>query len=90
MLRPTIRRGEAAAAPFLVSLTTKSTAGALMSRSDPTVVAAASNRDQFQRYDEADVLLPVGTRGTVGQRFVSVHRSARAAVAAEPDRPAGP
>ena len=69
MLRPTIRRGEAAAAPFLVSLTTKSTAGALMSRSDPTVVAAASNRDQFQLYDEADVLLPVGTRGTVGQRF---------------------
>ncbi len=35
-------------------------------------------------------LLAAGSVWTVGQRFVSVHRSARAAVAAEPDRPAGP
>jgi LysM repeat protein len=68
-LRPTVRRGEAAAAPFLVSLTAKSNAGSLMSRADPTVIAAASNRDQFLIYDEVDVLLPVGMRGTVGQRL---------------------
>lgn len=68
-LRPTVRRGEVAAAPFLVALTAKSNAGALMSRSDPTVVAAASNRDQFQIYDEVDVLLPTGMRGTVGQKY---------------------
>jgi len=68
-LRPTVRRGEAAAAPFLVSLTAKSNAGSLVSRADPTVIAAASNRDQFLIYDEVDVLLPVGMRATVGQRL---------------------
>lgn len=72
-LRPTIRRGEIAAAPFLVSLTAKSNAGALVSRADPTVVDAASGRDQFQLYDEVDVLLPVGVRGTVGQKY-GVHQ----------------
>ncbi|MES3032761.1 MAG: LysM domain-containing protein [Gemmatimonadota bacterium] len=68
-LRPTVRRGEANAAPFLVSLTAKQNSGALMSRADPTVVAAGSNRDQFQLYDDVDVLLPVGARGTVGQKL---------------------
>ena len=68
-LRPTVRRGEANAAPFLVSMAAKSNSGALMSRSDPTVVAAGSNRDQFQLFDDVDVLLPAGTRGTVGQKM---------------------
>jgi len=69
MLRPTVRRGEVAAAPFLTAITAKSNAGSLMSRADPTVLMAASGRDQFQLYDEVDVLLPVGARGTVGQRL---------------------
>ncbi len=68
-LRPTVRRGEVAAAPFLTAITTKSNAGSLVSRADPTVVSAANGRDQFQIYDEVSVLLPVGTRGAVGQRF---------------------
>jgi len=68
-LRPTVRRGEAAAAPFLVPLNAKSTGGELVSRADPTVVSAALARDQFQIYDEVNVLLPKGLRGTIGQRF---------------------
>ncbi len=68
-LRPTVRRGEAAAAPFLVALNAKSSGGHLVSRSDPTVVSAALTRDQFQIFDEVDVLLPTGVRGAVGQQF---------------------
>ena len=68
-LRPSVRRGEAAAAPFLVAMTARSDAGALVSRADPTIIAAASSRDQFLLFDEVDVLLPVGMRGTIGQRL---------------------
>jgi LysM repeat protein len=68
-LRPSVRRGEAAAAPFLVAMTAKSDAGSLVARADPTIIAAASSRDQFLIFDEVDVLLPVGMRGTVGQRL---------------------
>ena len=68
-LRPTVRRGEANAAPFLMSLTAKTNSGMLVSRADPTVVAAGSNRDQFQLFDDVDVVLPTGIRGTVGQKF---------------------
>jgi len=68
-LRPSVRRGEAAAAPFLVAMTARSEAGALMARADPTIIAAASSRDQFLLFDEVDVLLPVGMRGTTGQRL---------------------
>lgn len=68
-LRPTVRRGEAAAAPFLVLLSARPNAGNLVSRSDPSVVSAARSRDQFQIFDEVDVLLPTGMRGVVGQQF---------------------
>lgn len=73
-LRPTVRRGEADAAPFLVPADAKSNAGALVSRSDPTVISAALTRDQFQLFDDVDVLLPVGMRATVGQRFGAFQR----------------
>jgi LysM repeat protein len=69
-LRPTVRRGEAAAAPFLIALNAKTNSGSLVARSDPTIVtAAALSRDQFQLFDEVDVLLPAGMRGVVGQQF---------------------
>ena len=68
-LRPTVRRGEAAAAPFLVSLNAKPNGGALIARSDPTVVASGPLRDQFQIYDDVNILLPNGVKGVVGQKF---------------------
>ncbi len=69
-LRPTVRRGEAAAAPFLVSSNARTNTGSLVSRSDPTVVTAGlMSRDQFQIFDEVDVLLPTGTRGVIGQQY---------------------
>lgn len=68
-LRPTVRRGEAAAAPFLVPEAYAPAAGELVARADPTVVAAASLRDQFQIFDEVDVLLPPGMRGELGQQL---------------------
>ncbi len=68
-LRPTVRRGEAAAAPFLVAQNARTNSGSLVARSDPTVVTAAMSRDQFQIFDEVDVLLPTGMRGVVGQQF---------------------
>jgi len=70
-LRPTVRRGEAAAAPFLAPLRKPSRDdGTLITRADPTVVVSGSmSRDQFQIFDEVNVLLPAGTRATVGQRF---------------------
>ncbi len=68
-LRPTVRRGEAAAAPFLVAPNARTNTGSLVSRSDPTVVTAAMSRDQFQIFDEVDVLLPTGMRGVIGQQF---------------------
>ena len=68
-LRPTVRRGEAAAAPFLVPANARSTGGQLVSRADPSVVASGALRDQFQIYDDVNVLLPVGTKPVVGQHF---------------------
>ncbi len=68
-LRPTVRRGEAAAAPFLVAPNARTNTGSLVSRSDPTVVTAALSRDQFQIFDEVDVLLPTGTKGVIGQQY---------------------
>ena len=68
-LRPTVRHGEAVAAPFLVPFKYAPVAGELVARADPTVVSAASLRDQFQIFDEVDVLLPAGTRGELGQQF---------------------
>ncbi|HYW51371.1 MAG TPA: LysM domain-containing protein [Gemmatimonadaceae bacterium] len=68
-LRPTVRRGEADAAPFLMPSGGKSNTGTLVSRSDPTVISSATARDQFQLYDDVDVLMPVGVRATVGQKF---------------------
>jgi len=70
-LRPTVRRGEAAAAPFLAPLRKPSRDdGTLVARADPTVVVSGSmSRDQFQIFDEVNVLLPARTRATVGQRF---------------------
>ena len=68
-LRPTVRRGEAAAAPFLVALSTRRSGGELVSRADPSVVASGALRDQFQIYDDVNVLLPPGTKAIVGQRF---------------------
>ena len=73
-LRPTVRRGEADAAPLLVTADAKSNAGALVSRADPTVVSATHSRDQFQLFDDVDVLLPVGMRASVGQRFGAFQR----------------
>lgn len=69
ILRPTVRRGEAAAAPFLVAHNARTSSGSLVSRSDPTVITAALSRDQFQIFDEVDVLLPAGMRGVIGQQF---------------------
>lgn len=68
-LRPTVRRGEAAAAPFLVPANARSSGGELVSRSDPSVVASGALRDQFQIFDDVNVLLPVGTKAVVGQHF---------------------
>ncbi len=68
-LRPTVRRGEAAAAPFLVPANAHVNGGELVSRSDPSEVASGALRDQFQIYDDVNVLLPVGTKAVVGQRF---------------------
>jgi LysM repeat protein len=69
VLRPTVRRGEAAAAPYLVSRSARLTGGELVGRADPTIVAVAQSRDQFQIYDEVNVLLPAGTRAALGQQF---------------------
>lgn len=68
-LRPTVRRGEALAAPVLVSARTPQVGGSLVSRADPTIVAGAMSRDQFQLFDEVNVLLPVGMKGEVGQEY---------------------
>jgi LysM repeat protein len=68
-LRPTVRRGEAAAAPFLVPVNAKSSGGVLIARSDPTVVANGPLRDQFQLYDDVNILMPNGVKGSVGQKF---------------------
>ncbi|MCC7053533.1 MAG: LysM peptidoglycan-binding domain-containing protein [Gemmatimonadaceae bacterium] len=68
-LRPTVRHGEALAAPFLVPYRYTPVSGTLVARADPTVISAASSRDQFQIFDEVDVLLPPGTRGELGQQF---------------------
>lgn len=70
-LRPTVRRGEAAAAPFLAPLRKPSRDdGMLVARAEPTfVVSSSMPRDQFQIFDEVDVVLPARTQGTVGQRF---------------------
>ena len=68
-LRPTVRQGEMSAAPFLVPARAPLVGGELVSRADPTVVSAASQRDQFQLFDEVDVLLPVGTRAALGQKL---------------------
>jgi len=70
-LRPTVRRGEAASAPFLAPLRKPShDDGTLITRADPTVVVSGNmSRDQFQIFDEVNVLLPARTRATVGQRF---------------------
>ena len=69
-LRPTVRQGETAVAPFLVpAAAARSTAGELVSRADRTVLGSASMRDQFQIYDDVNVLLPVGTPVVAGSRF---------------------
>jgi LysM repeat protein len=68
-LRPTVRQGEMSAAPFLVPARTKLVGGELVSRADPTVVSTAGMRDQFQLFDEVDVLLPAGARAAAGQKF---------------------
>ena len=68
-LRPTVRPGEAAAAPFLVPANARTNHGALVSRADPSVVASGALRDQFQIYDDVNVLVPVGVKPVVGQRF---------------------
>ena len=68
-LRPTVRRGEASAAPFLVAANARMSDGELVSRADPSVVASGALRDQFQIYDDVNVLLPVGTKAVVGQQF---------------------
>ena len=73
-LRPTVRRGEAAAAPFLVAANARMNSGELMSRADPSEVASGALRDQFQIYDDVNVLLPVGTTAVVGQRFAVYQR----------------
>lgn len=71
MLRPSVRRGEAAAAPFLAPLHKSSDDdGTLIARADPTVVVSSTmSRDQFQIFDEVNVLLPARLQATVGQRF---------------------
>ena len=68
-LRQTVRPGEANAAPLLVSDRTRQDGGALISRADPSIIAAAHDRDQFQLFDEVNVLLPVGARAEIGQRY---------------------
>ncbi len=68
-LRPTVRQGEMAAAPFLIPSRSRLTGGELVARADPTVVSAATLRDQFLLFDEVDVLLPPGIRATAGQKF---------------------
>ena len=93
-LRPSVRRGEAAAAPFLAPLHKSSDDdGTLIARADPTVVVSGTmSRDQFQIFDEVNVLLPARLRATVGQRFgvyqlgprVNTHRQDRQVV-----KPAG-
>jgi hypothetical protein len=68
-LRPTVRRGESAAAPFLVPLNARASGGSLVSRADPSEVASGALRDQFQIFDDVNVLVPTGTKPMVGQRF---------------------
>jgi hypothetical protein len=40
-----------------------------VSRSEPTVLPVATSRDQFQIFDEVNVLLPTGMRGAIGQQY---------------------
>jgi LysM repeat protein len=68
-LRPTVRLGEVVTAPFLVPQQTPLKGGSVVSRSDPTVVTIALGRDQFQLYDELNVLLPEGQTAAIGQEF---------------------
>jgi LysM repeat protein len=68
-LRPTVRHGESAAAPFLVPLNARASGGSLVSRADPSEVASGALRDQFQIFDDVNVLVPTGTRPSLGQRF---------------------
>lgn len=68
-LRPTVRAGEVRAAPFLAPPEPPANAGTLVGRADATIVAPALSRDQFQYYDDVDVLLPVNVRGAIGQRY---------------------
>ncbi len=68
-LRPTVRAGEAAAAPFLVPAAARGSAGMLVSRADRTVLESGTARDQFLLFDDVNVLLPAGTIAAVGARF---------------------
>lgn len=68
-LRPTVRPGEVRAAPFLAPPQPPANAGELMGRADATVIAPALSRDQFQYYDDVEVLLPTNARGAIGQRY---------------------
>lgn len=68
-LRPTVRRGEVEAAPFLIGLKQPLKGGEVISRADPSILTVAMGRDQFQEYDEVNVLLPEGVTATVGQLF---------------------
>ena len=68
-LRPTVRAGEVRAAPFLAPPQPPANAGELMGRADATIIAPALSRDQFQYYDDVEVLLPTNARGAIGQRY---------------------
>jgi LysM repeat protein len=69
ILRPTVRRGEVAAAPFIIAVNKPLVGGSLVARADPTILPVAMSRDQFQLFDEVNVLLPTGMRGAVGQQY---------------------
>ncbi len=68
-LRPTVRPGEVRAAPFLAPGSAPANSGTLVGRADATIIARAISRDQFQYYDDVEVLLPEGVRGAIGQRW---------------------
>lgn len=73
-LRPTVRAGEMAAAPFLLPVTAPYSGGALVSRADRTVLGSSSMRDQFQIFDDVNVLLPAGTPAVTGAKFAVFQR----------------
>jgi LysM repeat protein len=68
-LRPTVRRGEVAAAPFIIAENKPLVGGSLVARADPTILPVAMSRDQFQLFDEVNVLLPAGMTGAIGQQY---------------------